>query len=414
LQDTPIDPQEIEEHLMDIIKRYSRKPPERPNKENIRGKAYSYVTAQESFLGSIVTSLFSKEKRERKIQEVFNSMLLLENASYESKLAKYQSEIKHEIKDNYNKLLSGEYMPRELTSFFVKRNIFSSRWSSPTRSAYKDSLDSTDKKYLKYIRAYNHNLLAGKTKYSRPDEKFMLKLRDNIKRQDGYRCKICSKYGKNVELHVHHIIPIDKYGSNHPNNLITLCHSCHNKQHPGFQVSRNLTIRRERTGGEFVSIDIETTGFSANNDHIIEMAAVKFKDAKVVDNFSTLVNPKVPIPYNITKITGIDDRMVFNAPTINEIFNEFIEFIGEAKLVCHNSSFDMGFLKKYANELGYRIDNELIDTLHLSRKKMPHLANHKLQTLVRHFDIKTYGKHRALADSYATGHVYIKCLRTKK
>ena len=108
----------------------------------------------------------------------------------------------------------------------------------------------------------------------------MLELRDSIKRQDGYTCKICSKFGKGIELHVHHIIPIDKYGSNHPNNLITLCHSCHNKQHPGFQVTKNMPITRKRTGGDFISIDIETTGFSCANDEIIEVAAARFDGGK--------------------------------------------------------------------------------------------------------------------------------------
>lgn len=414
LQDTPINPQEIEEHLMGIVKKHARKPPQEPDKDEIRRRAYSHVTTQESFLESIFTSIFSKDKRERKVQELFEAMHQGAYASYRDELAKYESEIGHEIKDNYKKLLSGEYMPRELTSFFAKRDIFSSRWSSPIKSAYKDSLDATDKKYLKYIKAYNHHLLSGNEKSCRPDEQSMQELRNSIKRQDSYICIICSRFGNGVELHVHHIIPIDKYGSNHPNNLITLCHSCHNKQHSGFQVSRNLPITRQRTGGEFISIDIETTGLSSNNDHIIELAAVKFKVAQVVDDYSILVNPTVPIPYKITNLTGINDLMVSNAPTINEIFHEFIEFIGEAKLVCHNSSFDMRFLKKYANELGYQINNEVVDTLHLSRKKVPHLKNHKLQTLVWHFNIKTDGKHRALADSYATGLVYIKCLRTKK
>ena len=74
----------------------------------------------------------------------------------------------------------------------------------------------------------------------------------------------------------------------------------------------------------------------------------------------------------------------------------------------------MRFLRKYANEFGYYINNEVADTLDLSRKKVPHLNNHKLQNLIRHFNIITNGKHRAYADSYATGRVYIECLRTKK
>lgn len=242
----------------------------------------------------------------------------------------------------------------------------------------------------------------------------MQKIRAEVKHQDRFRCKICSKSGDGTELHVHHIIPLDKYGSNHPNNLITLCHSCHNKQHPGFQVTRNIALRRERTGGEFVALDIETTGLSSKKDHIIELAAIKFKAAKPVEEFCTLIRPVISIPNNITSLTGITDSMVASAPYIDEIFNKFIYFIGDYKLVAHNSAFDMIFLNRYAQELGYKINNEVIDTLHLSRKKVPYLNNHKLQTLVRHFNITTNGKHRALADSHATAQVYIECLRTTK
>lgn len=412
LNDTPIDPQEIEDHLMSIIKKQTWNPPEKPDQSEIYKKAQSYVKSQESFFESIITSVINKNKREIKTQELFNEMLQQANTEHESEIIRYGDDFTQKIQSKYNKLLSGEYMPKELTSFFAKRDIFSSRWSSPVRLAWKDSLDSVDKKFIKYIRAYKHNLLSGIKKQYRPEEQFMKILRSDIKKQDSYQCKICSKLGKDVELHVHHIIPIDKFGSNHPNNLITLCHSCHNKQHPGFQVTRTLPIKRKRTGGEFISVDIETTGLSQYENHIIELAAVKFKSAKVVDIFSTLVNPKVPIPANITKHTGIDDHMVLNAPTIHEIFHEFIRFIGNEKLVFHNAAFDMRFLRKTANDFGYTIDNDVVDTLQLSRKKLPHLQNHKLQTLVWHFNIKTDGKHRALADSYATGHVYIECLRT--
>ena len=105
--------------------------------------------------------------------------------------------------------------------------------------------------------------------------------------------------------------------------------------------------------------------------------------------------------------------MLVDAPTIEEVFDDFMAFIEDEILVFHNSSFDMRFLRKYAKEFGYQLNNQVIDTLHLSRKKVPNLNNHKLQTLVSYFNITTNGKHRALADSYATGQVYIACLRTR-
>lgn len=414
LQDTPINPEEIKEHLVAIVRKHASKPPAEPDRNELNAKAYSYITTQESFVESIFTSIFNKEKREKRVKEIFESFYQRAYSAYIADLNKYNSEIEAEIENNYKKLLSGEYMPRELTYFFGKRDIFSSRWDSPIKKAYKDSLNSTDKKYLKYIRAYNHNLLSGKEKSFRPNEDEMQKIRTEVKNQDRFHCKICSKSGDGIELHVHHIIPLDKYGSNHPNNLITLCHSCHNKQHSDFQVTRHIPIKRARTGGEFVALDIETTGLSSKKDHIIELAAVKFKSAKPVEEFCTLVRPVVSIPNNITSLTGITDSMVASAPYIDEIFHKFLCFIGDSTLVAHNSSFDMRFLNRYAQELGYQINNEVIDTLHLSRKKVPHLNNHKLQNLVWHFNITTNGKHRALADSHATAQVYIECLRTTK
>jgi DNA polymerase III subunit epsilon len=412
LQDTPINPEEIQEHLLAIVRRHARKPPAEPDKDDLKSKAYSRAISQESLVELMFTSIFNKEKRKNRVREIFDSLYHRAHAAYVADLEKYNSEIEAEIEDHYKKLLSGEYMPRELTHFFGKRDIFSSRWDYPIKGAYKDSLDSTDKKYLKYIRAFNNNLLSGLEKSLRPNENEMQITRSTVKTQDRFHCKICSKPGSEFELHVHHIIPLDKYGSNHPNNLITLCHSCHNKQHSGFQVTRNIPLRRMRTGGNFVALDIETTGLSSKKDYIIEIAAVKFMAAQPVEEYCTLVRPAISIPHNITSITGITDSMVAKAPYIDEIFHEFLCFIKDYKLVAHNSAFDMRFLQRHAQELGYQINNEIIDTLQLSRKKVPFLNNHKLQTLVWHFNISTNGKHRALADSHATAQVYIECLRT--
>jgi DNA polymerase III epsilon subunit family exonuclease len=411
LQDTPVNPTEIDDHLISVVKSHTRKPPPEPDKNAIRSMAYSAITGQESFLKSLVTSLFNAEKRNAKVEELFELLYAQAMVAYKGEMTEYELRIQQEIQDNYKRLLSGKYMPKELTSFFARRDIFSSRWSSPIRSAYKDALDSREKIYLKYMRAYNQCLLAGTEKVTRLTEEAIQQLRHSIRDQDGNKCRMCSKAGRRVELHVHHIIPLDKYGSNHPNNLVTLCHSCHNRQHEGFQVSRNLPISRQRTGGEFVAVDIETTGLSPTHDHIIEVAAVKFNAATVVDDYATLVNPRIPIPHEIKSITGIDDKMLATAPGIDEILPVFLNFVGQSKIVCHNSPFDMGFLRRYAQQFGYSINNEIVDTLPLSRKKLPHLSDHKLQTLVYHFNIRTNGKHRALADSYATGQVYIGCLR---
>ncbi|MGZ5222023.1 MAG: HNH endonuclease [Chitinophagaceae bacterium] len=81
------------------------------------------------------------------------------------------------------------------------------------------------------------------------------------RREDSYRCVCCGKTGLTTELHVHHNVPLSKFGSNNNVNLVTLCHTCHNKQHPGFNVSRNQPIYRWPRKRRFVAVDIETTGF---------------------------------------------------------------------------------------------------------------------------------------------------------
>ena len=118
----------------------------------------------------------------------------------------------------------------------------------------------------------------------------------------------------------------------------------------------------------FVAIDFETTGLRSSSDAIIEIGAVKFENGKFIDYFNSLVNPKITIPLTITKITGITNDMVENAPIIEQILPDFIDYIADYPLVAHNASFDMGFLLNNANK---EIKNPVVDTLQLSRNYFP-------------------------------------------
>lgn len=96
----------------------------------------------------------------------------------------------------------------------------------------------------------------------------------------------------------------------------------------------------------YVVFDLETTGFSPIKDKIIEIGAVKVEHGEITDKFSTFVNPKVPIPFQITQLTSITDQMVIGAPDIETVLPQFMEFIGDAALVAHNASFDVSFIEQ--------------------------------------------------------------------
>ncbi|MDE6202717.1 MAG: PHP domain-containing protein, partial [Lachnospiraceae bacterium] len=107
-------------------------------------------------------------------------------------------------------------------------------------------------------------------------------------------------------------------------------------------------------GADFVVFDIETTGFSPVNNRIIEIGAVKVSEGKISDRFSTFVNPDVPIPFEIEKLTGINDSMVLEAPFIEKALPEFLAFCGDAVLVAHNANFDMSFIMENAMQQNIR------------------------------------------------------------
>jgi len=162
--------------------------------------------------------------------------------------------------------------------------------------------------------------------------------------------------------------------------------------------------------GEFVVFDIETTGLSNINDEIIEIGAVKIKNKKIVDTFETFVNPQIPISSFITKLTGIDESMVKDAPLIEEVLPKFLEFAKGAVLVAHNANFDVSFIKSKAKKLGLTVENTVLDTLELSRHLYQELKNYKLDTLAEFFEVKLLHHHRAVEDAKATAEIFIKML----
>lgn len=151
---------------------------------------------------------------------------------------------------------------------------------------------------------------------------------------------------------------------------------------------------------DYVVFDLETTGVNPEVDDIIEISAVKVCDHRIVEEYSTLVNPGRHIPAAATAINGITDNMVAEAPDMKTAIAGFIRFIGEYVLVGHNiHTFDMNFAYDAAFEaLGRELGNDYIDTLFMARKCLPKLSHHKLTDISDYFNIDTRGAHRALND----------------
>lgn len=161
---------------------------------------------------------------------------------------------------------------------------------------------------------------------------------------------------------------------------------------------------------EYVVFDIETTGLNNVNDKITEIGAVLIKDRKVISKFNSLINPKVPIPEKIQKLTGITDEMVSGAPSIEEVLPQFLSFVGNRPLVAHNAMFDVGFIRQKAFLLGIKVNNPVLDTLQLSRNLLS-IKKHKLNNLCDHFGIKLENHHRASDDAEAAALVLIELFK---
>lgn len=164
----------------------------------------------------------------------------------------------------------------------------------------------------------------------------------------------------------------------------------------------------------YVVFDLETTGFSAEADRIIEIGAVKITDGKIVDKFSTFVNPQIPISFRIEKLTGITDAMVLSAPTIETVLKEFLDFCGDAVLVAHNAEFDTSFIANKAQKQGITVNNTILDTVLLAQFVIPNLHNYKLDTLCKHLGVSLENHHRAVDDAGATADAFIKLIEMLK
>lgn len=152
----------------------------------------------------------------------------------------------------------------------------------------------------------------------------------------------------------------------------------------------------------FVIIDIETTGNNPKYSNITELAVYQHNGQKVVNHFTTLINPEIDIPYYITRLTGINNEMVEKAPKFYEIAKTLLELLKGNIFVAHNVSFDYQFIKTEYARLGYNFNSKTLCTVKMAKQLLPGHQSYSLGKLCSDLGIEINGRHRAVGDALAT------------
>lgn len=156
-------------------------------------------------------------------------------------------------------------------------------------------------------------------------------------------------------------------------------------------------------------VDVETTGLDFRKEKVIEIAAVKLVNREIKDTFDSLVNPMQHIRHSSINIHGITEQMILEAPTIEEILPQFLDFIEDKPIIGHNVIFDYSFLNQASLTLyGKELSNKRIDTLAMFKEVFPDERSHGLSVLLSKFGVELETHHRALADAHGLAKVFYK------
>src|SRR5215813_12985640 len=160
---------------------------------------------------------------------------------------------------------------------------------------------------------------------------------------------------------------------------------------------------------DFVVVDVEATGAKTPPNRLIELGAYRIRGGRIVDKFLSLVNPEIPIPRFVASLTGISNDMVKRAPIFAEVAPRWLDFVSDSVLVAHNAPFDTSFLNHEISRVypGHRMVNPHLCTVRLSRRALPELTNHRLDTIADHFAIPIISRHRAGSDALATAEIFL-------
>lgn len=175
----------------------------------------------------------------------------------------------------------------------------------------------------------------------------------------------------------------------------------------------------EKISNSYIAFDTETTGLSCDNDRIVELGAVLFQEGRKIKQFGTLVNPGISIPPQATAVNHITNEMLKSAPREQQAYSEFYRFFegalsGDMVVCAHNATFDMNFLSKTLERLGYSGTIKYVDTLSLSRKLVKGLPNYKQPTVASHFGYVNSVEHRAVSDAEICGMIFNSLLQLKQ
>jgi len=166
---------------------------------------------------------------------------------------------------------------------------------------------------------------------------------------------------------------------------------------------------------EFSVLDVETTGLSSRENHVIEIGIVKVKNLKIAGKFQSFVNPGCKIPYFITQFTGITNEDIADAPFFSELADKIEKVIGDSVISAHNLSFDDSFLKYEFFRTGREpLSNHKICTLKIARRLYPSLKSKSLSSITQYLRLKNSNAHRALADAEVTALALIKMIKKLK
>lgn len=164
----------------------------------------------------------------------------------------------------------------------------------------------------------------------------------------------------------------------------------------------------------YAIIDIETTGGQPTQDRITEIAVFRHDGERIVDSYTTLVNPECVIPSHIQRLTGITSEMVRDAPTFPEVARKIVEFTDGCVFVAHNVRFDYSFVKAAFAELGYTYSRRTLCTVRLSRALLPGLPSYSLGKLCHSIEIPLENRHRAFGDAEATAHLFTRLMEVNR